>query len=333
MPEIKDILSGDQRCGSKLIRMIEDCDPKGFELLKQLYSHAGNAFVIGVTGAPGVGKSSLIDALIAEFRNSGFKVGVIAVDPSSPYSGGAILGDRIRMQRHAGDENVFIRSMASRGKKGGLSQAAGSAALVLDAMGYDIIMIETVGAGQSEFDIADIAHCTAIVTIAESGDGVQAAKAGILETGHIFIVNKADRSETDAGNAGRRLEMMLEMKKPREDGWKCKVLITSAAGKTGIKKLAQAFLDRRKFMEKDSRMQAQIQKIKTIYFRDFFRDLAMEKIMESLEKSDEFNCQIRKINSGLTDPITAARKMADMVGICTGKDNIKPLRTEGAKER
>ncbi len=307
-----------------MIRMIEDCDPEGFELLKQLYPHAGNAFVIGITGAPGAGKSTLIDALISEFRSYGFKVGVIAVDPSSPYSGGAILGDRIRMQRHADDENVFIRSMASRGKRGGLCQAAGSAALVLDVMGYDIIMIETVGAGQSEFDIADIVHCTAIVATAESGDGVQAVKAGILETGDIFIVNKADKSETDAIAAGRRLEMMLEMRKPPENEWQCKVIMTSATAGTGIKELVHLFFNHRKFMESDSRMKLWMQKMKTFYFRDFFRELALEKIMEIMEESDEFHSEIEKINSGLTDPITSARKMADMIGVLHRQKNIKP---------
>ena len=229
-----------------MIRLIEDNDPSSFELLKALYPHSGKAFIIGITGSPGVGKSTLIDALIFEFRKLEMKVGVIAVDPTSPYSGGAILGDRLRMQRHATDDDVFIRSMASRGQKGGLSRATKDAAIVLDAMGHDIIIIETVGAGQGEFDIAHLAHSTGIVTIPGIGDGIQAFKAGILETGDIFIVNKSDKPDAEASVF--QLNMMIGMRRPLEGGWTPKVLKTRARDGTGVEILAKTFLSHFDFM-------------------------------------------------------------------------------------
>ncbi|HGY11921.1 MAG TPA: methylmalonyl Co-A mutase-associated GTPase MeaB, partial [Desulfobacterales bacterium] len=240
---------GDQKAGARMIRLIEDNDPSAFELLKQLYPHAGGAFIIGITGSPGVGKSTLIDAMITEFRKLGKKVAVIAVDPSSPVSGGAILGDRIRMQRHATDTGVFIRSMASRGQKGGLSRATKDAVIVLDAMGYDVIIIETVGAGQAEFDIAGLAHSVGIVSIPGTGDGIQAVKAGILETGDIFIVNKSDKPDADA--ACHELVMMLGMRNLSETQWTPGVLKTIARNGTGVDKLAQSFLSHFNFMKKN----------------------------------------------------------------------------------
>ncbi|MCP3900139.1 MAG: methylmalonyl Co-A mutase-associated GTPase MeaB [Desulfobacteraceae bacterium] len=231
-----------------MIRLIEDNDPAVFEKLELLYPHAGKAFIIGITGSPGVGKSTLIDALITEFRDLDKKVAVLAVDPTSPFSGGAILGDRVRMQRHATDEKVFIRSMASRGQKGGLSRAAKDAVIVLDAMGYEIIIIETVGAGQADFDIAEIVHSVGIVSVPGTGDGIQAIKAGILEIGDIFIVNKSDKPDADMSVLD--LNMMIEMRNIPEISWTPKVLKTIAQDGTGVKELARTFLSHFDFIQK-----------------------------------------------------------------------------------
>jgi len=191
------VTSGDVRAAAKLIRDIDDKVPEAREYLKDLYPFTGRAYVIGITGSPGVGKSTLVDQMVAHLRGNGKTVGVLAVDPTSPFSGGAILGDRVRMQRHSMDEGVFIRSMATRGHFGGLTQSTRSAIDVLDAMGKDYILVETVGVGQDEIDIVQSAHTTIIVLVPGMGDDIQALKAGILEVGDIFVVNKADREQIE----------------------------------------------------------------------------------------------------------------------------------------
>lgn len=191
------ILAGDTRAAGKLMRDIDDRVPSARATLQELYPHTGRAYYVGITGNPGAGKSTLVDALIAHYRAAGERVGVVAVDPTSPFSGGAILGDRIRMQRHATDPGVFIRSVATRGHLGGLSRSTFAIAHVLDAMGFDRILIETVGVGQDEVDVMQAAHTTVVVSVPGLGDEIQALKGGLLEVADVLVVNKADREGAD----------------------------------------------------------------------------------------------------------------------------------------
>jgi len=305
-----------------MIRLIEENDPSAFEMLKLLYPHAGHAFIIGITGSPGVGKSTLIDSLITEFRKLDMKVAVIAVDPTSPFSGGSILGDRLRMQRHATDEKVFIRSMASRGQKGGLSRATKDSAVVLDAMGYEIIIIETVGAGQGEFEVATLAHSTGIVNIPGTGDGIQAIKAGILETGDVFIVNKSDKP--DADELIHHLKMMINMRKPAEinrakTNWTPKVLKTNARDGTGVKELADTFLSHFDFMKKNSLLDQKRTEIEKFYFKSLLKDLTLNKILSFMETSEDYMKVLKNIQSHEMDPLSAAELVVN--NICVLKSN------------
>ena len=206
---VQRILDGDMRAAARGMRLVDDRAPAAMGLLKDLFPHTGNAFVMGVTGNPGAGKSTLTDRLIASYRQEGLKVGVIAVDPTSPYSGGAILGDRIRMQRHATDPGVFIRSVATRGHLGGLSRSARDLVRILDAYKCDVVLVETVGVGQDELEITRTAHTTLVVMAPGMGDEVQAIKAGIMESADVFAVNKADRDGADA--TVRDLELMISL--------------------------------------------------------------------------------------------------------------------------
>ncbi|HTS81249.1 MAG TPA: methylmalonyl Co-A mutase-associated GTPase MeaB [Myxococcaceae bacterium] len=207
---VERVLAGEVRAASRLMRRIDDEDPAAIADLQALFPRTGRAYVLGITGSPGAGKSTLTDRVVARFRAQGKSVGVLAVDPTSPFSGGAILGDRIRMQDHASDPAVFIRSLATRGSLGGLSRATGDCIRVMDAMGKDVIVVETVGVGQDEIDIAQMAHTTMLVTVPGMGDDIQAIKAGILEVADAFIVNKADLDGAD--RTVRELRQMLELR-------------------------------------------------------------------------------------------------------------------------
>jgi LAO/AO transport system kinase len=207
---VTEVLAGSIVAGARLMREVDDRRPQALATLKQLYKHTGNAYIVGITGNPGAGKSTVVDAMISHYRAAGHRVGVVAVDPTSPFSGGAILGDRIRMQRHALDANVFIRSLATRGHLGGMSRSTFDIVAVLDAMGYDRILVETVGVGQDEIDVMRAAHSTVVVTVPGLGDDIQAIKAGLLEIADVLVVNKADREGAD--RTERDLLHMLDLR-------------------------------------------------------------------------------------------------------------------------
>lgn len=207
---IEPILRGDIRAGARLMRDLDDRRPDAIALLKQVFPHTGKAYIVGITGNPGAGKSTVVDALIAHYRAAGERVGVVCIDPTSPFSGGAILGDRIRMQRHALDPGVFIRSLATRGHLGGLSRSTFDIVHVLDAMGFSRVLIETVGVGQDEVDVMRAAHTTVVVTVPGLGDDIQAIKSGLLEVANVLVVNKADREGAD--RTERDLLHMLDLR-------------------------------------------------------------------------------------------------------------------------
>ncbi len=238
---------GDARAVARLISLVEDASPLLREVSAGLVAYAGQAQVIGVTGAPGVGKSTSTSALLTGLRKAGRRVGVLAVDPSSPFSGGALLGDRVRMQEHATDPGVYIRSMATRGHLGGLAWSSPQAIRVLDAAGCDVVLVETVGVGQSEVDVAGLADTTLVLLAPGMGDGIQVAKAGILEVGDVFVVNKADRD--GAAQVSRDLRSMLALAEPADGGWKPPIVKTVAVKGEGTDELVTAIDQHREWME------------------------------------------------------------------------------------
>jgi LAO/AO transport system kinase len=299
----KKILNGDVRAAAKLIRDIDDKIPSAVEELKKLYLHSGNAFIIGVTGSPGVGKSTLIDCLINEFRKKDRSVGIIAIDPTSPFSKGAILGDRIRMNRHTLDEKVFIRSLATRGHLGGLSASTNDIVTVMDAMGKDVILIETVGVGQDEIEIVEIAHTVIVTLVPGMGDEIQIIKAGILEIGDIYIINKSERDGAD--RLFRELEGMIEMNNKGKDGWKPLIFKTEAIKYKGIDEVIDGIELHRDYLIRNSLFK------RSDRVREIFLEILREKIMGNLLKDigENLDSMVDDIVERRTDPYTIAERV------------------------
>jgi len=306
---VQKIIRGDQLAGSRLIRLLEEGDPQGLEMLKLLYPNTGNAYIIGITGPPGSGKSTLVNCVISEFRQSGTKVAVAAIDPSSPISGGALLGDRIRMRRHSEDDGVFIRSLATRGHLGGLSRSTRETALVFDAMGYGVIIIETVGVGQDEVELAQLAHTSAVVSLPGTGDEIQVMKAGLLEIGDVLIVNKADRAGADDMVA--QLRSMLAMKSHSDKGWRPPVLKTIAVKSQGIPELVDMFRRHRQFLMDSGTFGEHNFKREFQFFRKLVMEMATDKIFDNVRESPVYHVIIEDLKNRKIDPFTAAEQLTD----------------------
>jgi LAO/AO transport system kinase len=305
--EAKKILQGNQLAAARLIRMLEDDEPKGIQVLKTLYPHTGKAFILGLTGPPGAGKSTLLAHVIAEFRRRDLKVGVVAVDPSSPISGGALLGDRLRMHQHTEDKGVFIRSMATRGHLGGLSKTTKETVLVLDAMGYNVIVIETVGVGQDEVEVAESVHTTAVVSLPGMGDEIQAMKAGLLEIGDIFVVNKADKPGAD--DVVDQLRLMLDMRSESENEWKPPIIKTVAINGQGVEALVDAFGAHRRYLLETGKFEASNIERDYQFFRRLVMEMAADKIFENPDDIPAFNNLITDLKARKIDPYTAAETL------------------------
>jgi GTPase len=305
------IRAGDIRAISRAITAIENHDPDAEPLLKLLFPGTGNAYLTGVTGAPGTGKSTLVDRLAAHYRKLDERVGIIAVDPTSPYSGGAILGDRIRMQGHAGDAGVFIRSMATRGFLGGLARATAEVALLLDAAGKRRILIETVGVGQDEVEIVRLADCVLVMLVPGLGDDIQNMKAGLMEIGDIFILNKADREGID--RLEEQLHAMLSLVAPR-DAWRPSVVRTVATENKGIDALAQEIEKFRKHFEVSGARQLKHTEHWKNRLLELLESRLLERVLGGPGGEKRLTDLARAVSERKTDPFTAVNELLNMSG-------------------
>ena len=299
------VLRGEVRAASRLMRDLDDGRPEGDAALALLYPHTGRAHIVGITGNPGAGKSTLTDRLVTEWRRQGHKVGVVAIDPSSPFTGGAILGDRVRMQGHSGDSGVFIRSLATRGVMGGLSRSTRDVVNVLDAMGYARILIETVGVGQDEVDIANTAHTCVVVMVPGLGDSVQALKAGLLEIADIFVVNKADRPE--AARMVRELEMLLDLEGGTRDGRAVPIIQTVATEGRGADALAAAIDAHRAALKAGDGWRLRLQRRRRGELVDRIDQGVRAAVQARLQAHGGLEGVIASLTAGTLDPVRAAR--------------------------
>jgi LAO/AO transport system kinase len=312
------LLSGDRRALARMVTLIENESPQARRYLAELHQHAGNAHIVGVTGAPGAGKSTLVTHIVRELRRRDRKVGVVAVDPTSPFTGGAILGDRIRMMELAGDPNVFIRSMASRGSLGGLSASTRDVVRAMDAAGYNPIIIETVGTGQAEVEVMRAAQTVLVVSAPGMGDEVQAIKAGILEIADIFVVSKADKPGADQTVAELAMLLSLDPNRRLHDKskpyWRIPVLKTSAIKDQGITQLVDAIEQHREYLVESGMLAHRAQR----QVRSEVEALVVHAVMNALREDlteDEWQKLLEDITTRERDPYSVAGELQERIGL------------------
>jgi len=301
----KGVLTGDRRSIAKAITIIENGTSEARKLIASIYSHTGKAHIIGLTGPGGSGKSTLIEKIIREYRRQGKTVGVVAVDPTSPFTGGAFLGDRIRMQELSTDEGVFIRSMATRNYAGGIAKATKDAVKILDAAGKDIIIVETVGAGQSEVEIIKVAQTIVVIHAPGLGDEIQAIKAGLMEIADIFVVNKADRENADKAVMDIQAILQLDNK---EKAWKTPILKTVALTGEGVPQLIGKLEEHRQFLEREKELRRGLWKAET-ELTEALKEKVVSSIIDELKSEGKFEELLQKILRREIDPASAAEKL------------------------
>lgn len=309
-PEARALLAGDRRRLARLISSVENGDPATVPVLRALYPHTGRARIVGITGPLGVGKSSLLNELIQLLRSRGKKVGVVAVDPSSPFSGGSVLGDRIRLDRTPGDEGVFIRSMASRGHAGGVAESTREIARLLDAFGMDVILVETVGSGQVDVEIRDVATTSIVVLVPHLGDDVQTLKAGLFEIADVFCVNKGDLAGADS--AARSLHELASVGAPR-DGWRPKVVITSTIARTGIEALWDAVEEHERYLDESGQRATAQRRRLAEEIVELVETRIGRELTERLESDPELARLLELVLSRDLDPRSAADRLYSAV--------------------
>ncbi|NIS09869.1 MAG: methylmalonyl Co-A mutase-associated GTPase MeaB, partial [Candidatus Dadabacteria bacterium] len=299
---IDKLLKGDRAALARLISRIEDNRADASSILREINPHTGNAYTIGITGPPGAGKSTFVNSLTALFRQQGKKVGVIAVDPSSPFTGGAVLGDRIRMQDHTADKDVFIRSIGSRGSQGGLSKATAQILKLYDAYGFDIVMIETVGVGQTELDIIRIADTVLVILVPESGDVVQSMKAGLMEIADIFIVNKADREGAEKISRDIR---SIASESGSDHAWQIPVLLTTANKNEGIDEAAGAIEDHNKYQQENNLLEKKLQDTRKLELIEIILEKFEDRLSHQFN-NPEIEKIVREVQNGSLQPYEGA---------------------------